>query len=460
MRYRFSLYLLGAIICLILSSYIIIPQKELSEVERRYLETFERVIHPDTELAEQPDSNYIYYDHITSRFEAALEDQFLFRAKLVTAKNIISTKTNDVLISTNSKIDNFLQINGLKPTQSDSAKLYPGYGYARLEIIPEQSYTAEQIGGYYRLGGSDWVGNISEPALNETSRRSISTLAGQLDAITLKYHLPMYCVLVTTAEDTGWFNNITDPFDCEEYIAQNLSLSCKVTRTQLADLEDYEQCFFKTDHHMNYIGSERMYETIYELMADDLNLSQLRTPIATWNFTELYGVQYRGSRAAALKNIASYATVYDDFIVDEYDLPEHKTFAIDPVSGDQIEIVTERWNAYKAGEISIEPYYDHYIHFYGFDETDTYSDSSYLLYYDYSETNPDALNLLYLGDSYQRAIREVLSSHMKTTVWVDYRLFNNLDLSQIVEQYDIGVILFSSCCSIWFDENNLFSEKN
>ena len=81
MRFKFSVCLLLFIISMVFLSYIILPQNDISDIERRYLETFSRVIHPDRKLAKQADSNYIFYDRITQRLEAALEDQFPFSWK-------------------------------------------------------------------------------------------------------------------------------------------------------------------------------------------------------------------------------------------------------------------------------------------------------------------------------------------------------------------------------------------
>lgn len=460
MRYRVSIFFLLAVAGFILLSYIVIPSKDVSDVERRYLETFDRVIHPDPDLEKQPDSNYIFYDHTTRRFEAALEDQFPFRASFVTLKNTAKTASTDLMLSLNAKAENLLIQWGLKQPRTDmTANAYPVYGYARLEPIPAHFYPSVQLGSYYRLGGSDWLGNINSPPMTDNARSNVAILSGQLSAAAEKKHIPMFCLLVTSAEDTNWFGEQPNETDCAEFIAQNLPLGCKVARTRLSDLADYRQCFFQTDHHMNYIGSERMYETVYNLMQDDLSLSPMYMPIATWNFTELFGVQYRGSRAAAVKNIAAYANVSDDFIAYEYDLPEHAAYAVDLASDERMPIVSGRWDAYRSGDISAEPYYDHYIHFYGYDSTDTYSDSAYLLVYDYAKVNPDGHNLLYLGDSFQRPIREVLAAHMKTTVWLDYRQFQNVRLMDIIEQYDIDAILISSGSFVWMDEGYAFSEN-
>ena len=150
--------------------------------------------------------------------------------------------------------------------------------------------------------------------------------------------------------------------------------------------------------------------------------------------------------------------MYDDFIAYEYTLPEHQTYAVDLATGERTPIVTCRWNAYKSGEINTKSYYDHYIHFYGYDETDTYSDSAYLFVYDYSKVNPDGHNLLYLGDSYQRAIREELAAHMKTTVWLDYRAFNQVRLADLIEKYNIDTIFIGGGNFVWMDEGYAFKE--
>lgn len=325
---------------------------------------------------------------------------------------------------------------------------YPGYGYARLDTCAPQSYEYRFIGDYALYNGTDYVG--AKPNRNVTTKANVQKHVNQYEMLREEYpNLKFYAYFVTQIQDTPWFYDFYGRYpDRHETIAQFLPEYVSVARLTFEDFDDYMDCYFKSDHHWNYKGSERAYRDVYTIMADDLGLSPMKTPIKTWNFTELEGVQYRGSRANALQG--AYSS-YDEFIVYEYDLGERETFVLKPDDyKTEIPVTMGLWERYKMGVINKTRYYDHYINFYGhsYDEMGIeYADSEN--YYVIKNNNDAEHSLLLVCDSSQRAYRDVLASHFKNLVTLDYRVMTKVPVDYLIEKYDIDVILIGAQGFAW-----------
>ena len=173
-----------------------------------------------------------------------------------------------------------------------------------------------------------------------------------------------YSYFVSSLSSTKWFDvqlgyDTPDYFEC---IAQAMPEYMKVRRLVYQDDEEYESMFYKSDHHWCYKGFMQGYEDIYDMISTDYdNLSPLKEPIKIWNFSDLYGVEYRGSRASNLQELYDG---YDEFIVPEYDLGDRICYSIDLDTGEETQVTLCLWDTYKVGEMSKDRYYDHYIRFY------------------------------------------------------------------------------------------------
>ena len=87
-------------------------------------------------------------------------------------------------------------------------------------------------------------------------------------------------------------------------------------------------------------------------------------------------------------------------------------------------------------------YFDHYINFYG-----RATDKSGKQYADaencfvIKNNNGAEHSLLLVCDSTQRPYRDVLGSHFKNVVTLDYRILTKVPIDYIIDKYDIDVIL-------------------
>ena len=334
-----------------------------------------------------------------------------------------------------------------KPIPLDFDK-YPGYGYARLESFPPLSYEYRYIGDFALYNGTDYVG--AKPNKNVVKQAAVQKHVDQYEKLLKEYpNLKFYSYFVTQIQDTPWFHDFYGEYpDRHETIAQYLPEYVTVGRLTFQDFNDYMDCYFKSDHHWSYKGSERAYQDVYYMMADELELSPLKHPIKTWNFTELNGVKYRGSRANNLRD--AYSS-YDEFIAYEYDLGERETFVLDPKNyTEEIPVTMGLWERYKVGLINHDRYFDHYINFYGhsYDKYGVeYADSAYSFVI---KNNNDAEHsLLLVCDSSQRPYRDVLGSHFKNLVTLDYRILTKIPVDYLIEKYEIDTILCGGQSFAW-----------
>ena len=62
-------------------------------------------------------------------------------------------------------------------------------------------------------------------------------------------------------------------------------------------------------------------------------------------------------------------------------------------------------------------------------------------------------SLLLVCDSTQRPYRDVLGSHFKNLVTLDYRIITKIPIDYIIEKYEIDTILFGGQSFAWSGEN-------
>lgn len=477
MKYRISLIIAALMLVALVATYIGHETVEVSELENRNMTTFDMVLHPVTD-----EGSVIYNANksASDRFEDAMKDQIALRDPVVQFYSDLEGKLSGAYMKAWLAWDGLWQEELPDETEEETDppetipedghpdeyydlkeppaptvpevldyNKYPVYGYALLDQFKKQNYTMTSVGqGLYQITGTDWIGTLpSTKAVDTGEGSALARSVAELEALIEHYpDLKIYNYFAGQICNTPWFNNMlgVDSPDRYEIIAQHLPEGIKYDRFMYDDIEDFMATNYAVDHHWNHRGSERGYSDVYAMMAEDLDLSPMKYPIKEWNFSALFGVQYRGSRSSKLGN--SYKDVWDEFIVYEYDLGSRETFAVNPRNlTKEIPITLARWDAYKKGNISKSTYYDHYIQFYGRGHDASgkeYADSEYILVI--KNNNGAANNLLIVGDSTQRAYRDVLATHFDTVVYYDYRIINsnkNVPIDTLIDMYDIDALL-------------------
>ena len=489
MKYKVSILVCALLVLALSFSYFFTDTVEVSpeSSENRSMFTFKMIFDPVT------DKESVVYNadkNVSDRFEDALKDQIFLRDTILfDIMNPLEGKLANLYSDTVSFLSSIGE--GREPLEtgpSDSAttdanetgngpedpdvdeteapvvldfETYPGYGYARLKSFPKQNYSYRRVGSYASFNGTDWLGDVPS-ALGGYKTEVAMQLVDQLDLIKERYpDMSMYVYFVPQIQHTSWFSRYigaTVP-DIHENLAQIIPEYIKVDRFVFYDIDDYMDTNFKTDHHWSYKGSRRGYEDVYDMMAEDLDLSPIKDPIRTWNYTNLFGVEYVGSRGRTIRGYDDY----DEFIVYEYDLGERDTYAVNPYFPKrETQITLGLFNKYKTGDINYDYGYDHYINYYsaGYDNNGrNYADSTHM-YIIKNRNSTASHNLLIVGDSTQRAYRDVIASHFNTTVYLDYRIMSVMPIDEIIERYKIDVMLIGGITDPWYGDVYRFNMQN
>lgn len=305
---------------------------------------------------------------------------------------------------------------------------------------PDLHYALEPAGEMYRIKGTDYL--VEYPLIEKTaSKHAIDNKAYQIGEMLKRHpHLKVYAYYVTKAQNLNWFDrseNLTS-FDYIGYLASNLPNEVRFDYLKFVDLDDYMAKSFKTDHHWNYQGSYQGYIDIYRMMSRDFNLSPLKEPVGVLDFSEFGGAKFIGSYGGKSGGTRNEP---DDFVAYEFDLAEYESYY-----GDEVKDLG-MMNEYKQGNFKKELTTDHYTQYYGGFE-------SQALIRHVFEGND--LNLLFIGDSNNRAIRRVIASHFHTTLFVEYRYLEKTDLDQLIKDYNIDCVLIMGQDRYWQDNRYVF----
>ena len=485
MKYKVSMIVCGVLILVLTLSYFISPEVLTSDTEMRSMRTFGMIFTDIDSVDENGDPTIVNNMGVSipDRLENAMKDQIFVREGVMTVYNGLQAKLANLYNNTSKTLKEpfkklsasdetttpvdeteepiIIPVEGfpdeyydLKEEDDDAVvsepdyKKYPGYGFARLNKFGAAQYEYSNIGSFALYNGTDYVG--AKPSKGNVSPASVKKHVDQYEMLLKEYpDLKFYSYFVSQIQDTPWFTDFFGPYnDRHELIAQYLPEWVTVGRLTFKDFNDYMDCYFKSDHHWAYKGSERGYQDVYNMMSEQLDLSPMKYPIATWNFSELNGIQYRGSRA---NNLRDAYNGYDEFIVYEYDLGNRETFVLNPNNYTvEIPAILGLWEQYKSGNNSKGKYYDHYINFHGhaYDSTGReYADSEYCFVI--KNDNGAEHSLLIVCDSTQRPYRDVLGSHFKNVVTLDYRILTKVPVDYLIETYDIDTILCGGQSFAW-----------
>lgn len=285
-------------------------------------------------------------------------------------------------------------------------------------------------GAVYRMNDTDWLTSFpyrrDEQAVADYERK-----ADEINRFARNNpNVRVYVYYCSRAEDMNWFD-LTEQTECFSYsdlLAQNLEDNIRFDKMKFPDFAEYTRLMYKTDHHWNNLGARKGYADLLRMLSKDFPLGAA-CPIA---YTQDFGtLKWCGSRARE-SALTIPESGRDDFVVDRYLLGEHRTFFGDK----EMEIGLEQ--AYDSGEINRDPSFDQYLNYFGFESKPIRLEFPNRQY-----------NLLIIGDSFARAIRQPLASHFSTTVFVNFRVLDQVDLQQMLQKYGIDAVLFMGQQDAW-----------
>ncbi len=424
MRYRcFTI----AIIVLLISCFILyfIPGVRQGNSENRTMARFDMVFSaPETD-------SIVYHKTIAERFDAALSDQFPLRETISKGYLSLSNTFDDFVRTVAGTILH-------RKKQGDQLVLHQIGKYALIEDT-----------GYITACPS------SEPLDSNTLKRR----ADQIEYIHGKYpDLKIYVYYVSRAFDTPWFNDYLGTIAADHYreIEDIFPEYVKKRQLKYDNLDDYMVLNYKTDHHWNHEGAYRGYVDVYNLMDEDFEMGDIRKPIEKVDASDLYNFKYLGSYGTQLGELYKG---YDKFLFYKFDTISRDVSVLD--SNTLKEIKVEKiglQDEYENGQINKDITTDHYVVMYGTAKDilgNEYLDGEFPFIIRNEQGN--GCNLLITGDSYDRAMRDVLSTHFDTTVYFDYRLYQRIAIDYLVEKYDIDALLISANAFMWGSDKYLFT---
>ena len=422
MKYKSSVIIILVISILFLITYFI-PSLKKENSENRTLASFNMIFNPNKD-------SITYRNTPIERLEVALEDQFAFRESF-----------NKDFLNIFNLLDNLT--------------------YKIIRLFKEKKdnqYTLHSIGKYELIDDTNYLTDF--PEVNEMDKSLVKKHIEQIDYLQKKYpNIKQYVYYVTQAFDTSWFDDYLGITSANHYQEIKSSLPTYVKSNQLIykDLNDYMKIHYKTDHHWNHLGANRGYEDIYNMMKNDFNLDEIKKPISIENVSEKYDFKYLGSYGRKLNKL--YNGGYDDFSFYNYNLSNKDLYVLDPNTKKEIKVIRMGlYDEYIKGIIKKSIEIDHYVTMYGTaqDINNNYSDGIYPFII---KNNNNKKNLLIVGDSYNRAIRDVLASHFNTTVYLDYRILSKIPIDYLIEKYNIDALLISSNTSLWNNKDYFFTFK-
>lgn len=369
--------------------YFVLPRRTASGSE-------ELADFPAVELAAYLDGGY------QDAFEQALKDQFALRDRAVFITETVKAGEKDLYNSAHNMLRGLPSSAGLVP-----------------------------FGRVYRMDATDWLSNMVY-TYDAEAVAGYEKKAGQINALAAAHpEAKFYVYYCSRAEDVNWYDR-TDGVKSYSYAALLQSLLADgigFAKTEFADLYDYSHKMYKTDHHWNNYGAWVGYQSIFSMLSKDFDLGSPRQVTGEKTFG---GLTWQGSRYREC-GVEIETASRDAFKVYTYDLPEHKTYYGDTEQG--LGLAAD----YDAGNIVTDPAFDQYLNYYGFE--------SKPITLDYG--NQTGKNLLIIGDSFTRAIREQLASHFDKTIYLNFRILDETNVDDIMRENKIDAVLLMGQQDAW-----------
>lgn len=293
-------------------------------------------------------------------------------------------------------------------------------------VLLEEVVLAEQT--LYRMGNTDYL--ISAPATESANTKTaLINMADMLLGLQKKYpSIKFYTYFINRAYNCDWYaeTNGIKVYDYAGFFSGLVAKDGKIKAGayQLKDFNDYMDTGYKTDFHVNYKGSYRVYQDVYNMMKNDLQLSIMLQPLRELDFSSL---KMLGDLIApdTAKKVTFSDEEMDDFKAYIFDYGPHTSYI------NEVEMELGMEKEYEAGDILRDPRAGHQFIFYG--------GQTGLIRLEFNK--PDKPNLLMLSDSQGRPSRKLLAHHFNRTIYLDDVQSRKMDLGEVIRENDIDVVL-------------------
>jgi hypothetical protein len=224
-----------------------------------------------------------------------------------------------------------------------------------------------------------------------------------------------YLYYIEKDTDINFENN--EKLGAYEYIDSNLADKIKRSVFKINDFDDFKNYFYKTDHHWNYKGSYKAYTDIVKLLEINENPIEYKEEFCL-------NSKMSGTKAGQL---GGTLLLKEEFCAYKYIIPTHKTFINNKIVSNYGNYI----NYYENRNLPIS-----YGDYYGWDNG--------LIEFDYNNNKKE--NLLIIGESYDNAINELISTHFNKTYNVDLRAYKSdmnkeFNIKEFIQENKIDKVL-------------------
>lgn len=288
----------------------------------------------------------------------------------------------------------------------------------------------EPMGDVYRMYGTDWL--TKRPyAYSAEDDANYRRKAAEINAFAARYpDAHVYVYYCTRSEDLNWFDAIegTRTFDYAAHLKSLLDPKIGFSKAKFHDFNDYCRRMYRTDHHWTNVGALQGYTDILLMMSGDLKLGRACSVSHTEDFD---GLRWKGSRAREAALTIDESKL-DIFAVDQFILDDYRMWFGDREQ--RIGLIED----YAQGYVNRELGFDQYLNYYGFE--------SEVIRLQFPKGDK---NLLIIGDSFARAIREPIASHFLNTVYVNFRILKEADIDALMRASRFDAVLFMGQQDAW-----------
>lgn len=277
---------------------------------------------------------------------------------------------------------------------------------------------------WYEIGETDYLITIPKTE-NANDKTAVFQTTKKLNALQeANPEVLFYTYYITRATDMDWYEaDHIQVFSYADYFKEQLGEDTKIRSGQyiLKDVQHYMDTGYKTDFHVNHKGSYAVYQDIYRMLGEDMELSEMLVPEKENDYNHLL--------FSGMKNIDSLGfsdEQLDVFKTYSYDLGEYDSF----IGGKKAQVGLEK--EYEQGKIVRDIAFDHQFSYYG--------GQADVVEFDFHQ--PEKPNLLILSDSQGRPSRKLLAYHFNKTVFLDDFQYRAFDIQQVIDENDIGVVIF------------------
>lgn len=266
---------------------------------------------------------------------------------------------------------------------------------------------------------------VSKPYVLEAKKEYLNRKANNINNIVKNVSNVNYYVYYIEKDEDINFETGEKP-NAFEYLKSKLNPKIKIDNFNISNIKEYQNYFYKTDHHWNYIGSYEGYKEVISLLGYDNYLKPNNEKCVTSLF--------HGS-----KNVVLGSNKFEEkFCFYEYNLPNYDVFNN-----------IDQKDAFANDTVSSPAYWKYY----GMDRG--------IITYDFHDENKE--NLLIIGDSFDNAINELIASHFNKTYNVDLRHYKDQEkqeflIKNFIKEHNISKVLFIGNIGFFASDTFLIKE--